>query len=145
LLGELGLEVAELLLVRELAVQEEVRDLLVLGFAAEDVVDRVAAVGELLVLDQADVGFDRDDALEAGDPGGCLLLDVLSIRARAISCLGPLSYLQALTAGRTVPELPLGMTKLSAPHPTHQRRAPVIGPTPFRYPGSLSFALLRKA
>jgi len=93
MLAELGLEVAQLELVRELAVQEEVRDLLVLGLAFEDVVDRVAAVGEERVLDQADIGFDRDDALEAGDPGGwgrCPLLHATSIGGRAVSRRTPL-------------------------------------------------------
>ena len=90
LLRELGLEVAQLPAVGEVAVQEEVGDLLVLGLGLQDVVDRVAAVGELGVLDEADIGLDRDDALEAGDPGGGLLLHRRSIRARALSRRGPL-------------------------------------------------------
>ena len=70
-LHELRPELPRLLLVRELPVQKEVRDLLVLG-AADELVDVVAAVDELAVLDEPDGGGGGDDAFQA--PGNSLRL-----------------------------------------------------------------------
>ena len=73
-LGELRLEVAQLRLARKVAVQEEVRDLLVLGLGGE-LLDGVSAVNEAVVFDLADGRGGGDDALEAagGASSGLLL------------------------------------------------------------------------
>ena len=87
-LRELRLEVPELLFARQIAVQEEVGDLLVFGLACQ-LVDRVTAVLELAVLDRTDGRGGRDDSLKAPRRRlGALHRHVPSVAYR---CLAPSS------------------------------------------------------
>ena len=64
MLGQLGFEVTELLFVRKIAIEQEIRDLFVLGLAGQ-LLDAVAAVLKEVIADRADRRRGRDHALES--------------------------------------------------------------------------------